>query len=283
MVLESIVNPFEAEKKPLELFLFGFLYASVGLLLSVWVFREYAGLVMVFLTVMASLPLFYKTMFYEEKKHNIFKQEFWLLKSHSSAISFFVMIFLGFVAAFVFWYVILPSGLTETIFSVQTNTINNINQQISGNATQLTLFSRIFLNNTKVLVFCILFSFIFGSGAIFILTWNASVIGVAMGNFIKNKIGFYAAATGSATLGNYFQATSLSLLRYMVHGIPEITAYFVAGLAGGILSVSIIKKEFGTSNFEKVILDVSNLLIISISILFLAAVLETYLTPFLLR
>ena len=124
-----------------------------------------------------------------------------------------------------------------------------------------------------------MFSFIFGSGAIFIITWNASVIGTAMGNFIRTKLSAYASATGLVSVGDYLQAASLSLLRYFIHGIPEITAYFVAGLAGGILSVSIIKKEFGTKSFEKIILDVSTLLIIAILLIFVGALLEAYVTP----
>ena len=37
------------------------------------------------------------------------------------------------------------------------------------------------------MAFCLLFSLIYGSGAIFILTWNASVLGTAIGNYIKSK------------------------------------------------------------------------------------------------
>jgi uncharacterized membrane protein SpoIIM required for sporulation len=38
----------------------------------------------------------------------------------------------------------------------------------------------IFTNNMYVLIFTLVFSLLFGAGVIFILAWNASVIGAAM-------------------------------------------------------------------------------------------------------
>ena len=131
----------------------------------------------------------------------------------------------------------------------------------------------------KVMIFCILFSFLYGSGAIFILTWNASVIGAAVGNFIRNHVSTFAETAGMSGFATYMHAGSLSLLRYSIHGIPEIAAYFIAGLAGGILSVAIIRHDFGTSKFEQVLLDVSDLILIGIFVLFAAAMLEVYVTP----
>jgi hypothetical protein len=36
-------------------------------------------------------------------------------------------------------------------------------------------------------------------------------------------------------MSHYFSHISYGLLMYALHGIPEILAYFVAGLAGGII------------------------------------------------
>ncbi len=261
------------------LVLLGFLYASLGLFLSLWIFEEQASIVMVFLTVMAALPLMYQTLRYEEEKDLTVDKERTLLKEHSKAITFFLALFLGFVIGYSFWYVALPGVMSEKLFTTQTHTISNLNQQVTGGAIQIGVMNKIFLNNVKVLIFCILFSFIYGSGAIFILSWNASVIGAAVGNFIKSHMSTAAGSAGLAKVAEYFHGGSLSVLRYAIHGIPEIAAYFVAGLAGGILSVSIIRHDFGTSNFEKVLLDASDLILISIFILFVAAILEVFVTP----
>ena len=63
------------------------------------------------------------------------------------------------------------------------------------------------------------------------------------------------------------------------HGIPEIFAYFIGGLAGSIISVAVIREKFGTKNFEKVVLDSSDLVLIAVLILILAAFIEVFITP----
>ena len=279
MVLESIVNPWKAERKPWELFFLGMVYSSIALFLSLLVFEEYASLVMIFLTSLAAVPLLYRTIKFEESKHLTTKNEFSLLVEHAKAIKFLLYLFLGAAAAYAFWYTFLPSDISTNLFSTQTTTISTLNQKIIGNVAKLDILSKIFLNNIKVLIFCILFSFLYGSGGIFILMWNASVIGVALGNFFRSRIAEAVSAVGFSQVASYFYITSLSILRYAIHGIPEIVAYIVAGLAGGIISVAVIRHDFGTKNFEKILLDASNLILIAIFILFVAGLLEVFVTP----
>ncbi|MEE9525071.1 MAG: stage II sporulation protein M [Candidatus Woesearchaeota archaeon] len=276
MVLESIVNPLKAERTPWNMFFIGAMYSTIALFLSNWIFSEYASLIMVFLTTMACIPLLYKTMKFEEEKPETLaiKKEKGLLKEHSKAISFLMFLFLGITAGLVLWYVLLPSGFVQNSFRSQTLTIQSINVRIQGDFLNIRTLTNILLNNLKVLIFCILFSFLYGAGAIFILTWNASVIATAIGNFIRSNIVAKAGATA-----NYFQIVSLAILRYMIHGIPEIIAYIVGGLAGGIISVAVIKERFGTKKFEKIVLDSSDLILIAVLILILAALIEVYITP----
>jgi uncharacterized membrane protein SpoIIM required for sporulation len=105
------------------------------------------------------------------------------------------------------------------------------------------------------------------------------VIGVAIGNFFRTHFSAYATAAGLVKLAGYLHIGSLSLLRYALHGFPEILAYFVGGLAGGIISVAVIKHDFGTKTFEKILLDSSDLIIISLAMLLLAALIEVFVTP----
>ncbi len=282
MVLESLINPIKAERKPWELFFIGLFYSSIAILLSFWIFREYASLVMVFLTTMACVPLIYSVIKLEEKKDMVVNEENTLLKEHGKVISFLLFLFLGFTLSFSLWYTFLPSGLAQNAFSVQTQTIANINAGITGSFSQdFSVLTKIFFNNFKVLIFCVLFAFIYGVGAIFILTWNASVIGAAIGNFVRTGISTEASLLGLAGAANYFHIFSLGLLRYAVHGLPEIAAYFIAGLAGSIISIAVIRHDLGTKKYERIILDSSDLLIIAVVILFLAALLEVFVTPLL--
>jgi uncharacterized membrane protein SpoIIM required for sporulation len=282
MVLESIFNPPQAERHPLAVLGLGFLYGSLALFLSLWIFEEQTSMVMVFLATMAIVPLMWRTLKFEESKDMIIEGEKNLLKEHAKAMKLYLMLFLGISIAFTLWYVVLPAEITTMVFQVQTQTITNLNQHVTGNITYTSLLSKIFLNNVKVMIFCILFSLIYGSGAVFILTWNASVIGAAAGNFIITNVAPYADKTGVALVGGYFYASGMSIVRYAVHGIPEIFAYIVAGIAGGILSMAIIKHDFGSKKFEKVLLDVSDLVLLAVFILFVAAIVEVFVTPALL-
>ena len=280
MVLESLLFPITAEKKPWQMFFLGFLYASIGMFVALWIFRDQASLVMVFMITMAAIPIFYNTMKLEESKDLLIDTESHILREHNKAISFFMYMFVGMTFACALWYSVLPTELVNSIFDKQVGTIQAINNQVSGHVIQnLNIFSRIFFNNLKVLAFSILFSLVYGAGAIFILAWNSTVIGAAIGNFIRSNVSSYTSSLGLLQAGNYFHVVSIGLLKYSIHGIPEIAAYFYGGLAGGILSVAIIRKHFKTNKFPAIMVDFSELILIAIGFLVAAAFLEVYVTP----
>ena len=282
MVIESIVGPISASRRPWMMIFIGILYSSIGLFLANWVFSEYASIVMVFFTVLACAPLMYRAIKVEEKFDLTADDEKSMLLHHAKALSFMMYLFVGITIGFVFWYLILPSDMATASFSIQTDTINRINGYATGPAvSSFSVFSQILFNNLKVMIFCILFSLTYGLGAIFILVWNASVIAAAIGNFIREQMSGYATSLGLATIGAYLHVTSFGFLRYAIHGIPEILAYFMAGLAGGIISVAIIRHDFGTKKFERIIIDSSDLLILAIVILVIAAGIEAFITPLL--
>ncbi len=280
MVLESLLNPFNAESSPRKVVLLGFLYCSVAILLSLWIFKSQSSLILVFLTAMAALPLIYNTIKMEEGKDLYLKGEKALLKEHGKALSCFINLFIGITVAVFVWYVLVSPATVDVLFKTQTDTITAINGRVTGAAgSQWNIFSKIFFNNMKVLIFCVLFSFLYGSGAIFILTWNASVIGTAIGNFIRTNLASYSNLVGWDKTAHYFQVISIGLFKYVIHGVPEILGYFTAALAGGIISVAVIKHDFSTRKFEHILLDSADLMLLSIFIILVAALLEVYVTP----
>jgi uncharacterized membrane protein SpoIIM required for sporulation len=281
MVVESILNAVKAEKKPWMLIVLGFVYCSLGIALAMWTFRDQASMVFIFFTVMASLPLMYNIIKAEEKKDVSDFHEVALLKEHGKALTAFMALFFGITLAVAFWYSVLPAGDVGELFSSQINTFNAINGRVTGytGVEGLSNFSRIFFNNIKVLIFCILFSFLYGAGAIFILTWNASVIGTAIGNFIRSSLATAAQNVGMEQVGHYLGVISYGLFRYMIHGIPEILSYFAAGLAGGIVSIAVIRHDFQGRKFEHIVLDAADLLLVAIALVFVAGVLEVWVTP----
>ncbi|MFT4297691.1 MAG: stage II sporulation protein M [Candidatus Woesearchaeota archaeon] len=281
MVFESILTPQIAEKKPWIVFFLGLIFSSVAVVLSNYIFPSDPSLSIVFLTTLFFIPLFYFTMIYEEEKdldENV--TETTLLKQHSKAVVFFSFLFLGMTLGFMFWSISSPvtsyfNVNPELTFRVQANTIAEINPGTGKVIASMGFFMDILVNNLFVLIFCVLFSLVYGAGAIFILTWNASVIGLALGRYFLR---IAAASTGAAGIV-YFRAATCSFTRYLIHGIPEIAGYFVAGLAGGIISVAIIRHDIGTDKFEKILIDATILLIIAVGIIIISALIEVFITP----
>jgi uncharacterized membrane protein SpoIIM required for sporulation len=281
-----IVRPRSAERQPWHMFIVGLVYASVSLLLVSFVFyndsvlSKYSGILVVTFTVICSLPFMYYIIKLEENKEVEIKDNGRLLKEHSKAIRSLMWLFLGFVVAFSIWYMVLP-GYTPKNFNAQIEVFCSINSPanyegclgqhgivltgdaITAGASKTGMLFGIFSNNIYVLIFTILFSLAFGAGAIFILAWNASVIAAAIGIFTKSDL----------------LKLPLGLGRYMIHGVPEIAAYFIGALAGGIISVAVIRKDLQGERMWKILQDSLLLIIIAIVILIVAAIIEVYVTP----
>lgn len=277
-----LISPRKAERQPWELFFVGAFYASISIILVNWIFgndvvlSQYSGILVVTFTVMFSMPFMYYIIKLEEERVTQHIGMFKLLKGHRKALWAFLWLFVGFVVAFSFWYALLPS--TES-FRVQIETYCLINRpgnfdecvsQYGIQGTSTTVFATnterlflIFTNNIYVLLFTLVFSLIFGAGVIFILAWNASVIAAAIGIFTKSNLA----------------SLPFGLFRYMVHGLPEIASYFIAALAGGIVSIAVIKRDIGSDKFWEILQDSLNLVILAVVVLFVAAIMEVFLTP----
>jgi uncharacterized membrane protein SpoIIM required for sporulation len=65
----------------------------------------------------------------------------------------------------------------------------------------------------------------------------------------------------------------------MIHGIPEILAYFIGGLAAGIVSIAVIRHDFKSDKFRHILLDSADLILLSLGVLIVAALIEVFITP----
>jgi uncharacterized membrane protein SpoIIM required for sporulation len=266
------------------LLLWGVVYGLLGGLIADWLFPgSMASMVMVALAAIAGIPLFFNTIKYEEEKDLEIESEQTLLKEHGKAVVVLMMLFIGMTIGMTLLYVVLPAEQAGTLFADQIETYQNINPartvtaQVTGYATSGSMFEKIFFNNLKVLLFCIVFSLLYGAGAMFVLSWNASVIALAMGNIIRTNL---ATLTGTGGIAEYFHIVALKGFgRYFIHGFFEIAAYVIAALAGGIISVAIIKRHFEKRKAEHIILDTSDLLLASFVVLLFAAIVEVWITP----
>jgi uncharacterized membrane protein SpoIIM required for sporulation len=283
MVLEMLINPKKAEHSPWELFFIGLVYSSVSIFLGLYIFKQYVGIVMVFLTTLACTYLIQGTLRREEKRDVMSQEthELDLIKEHGPALSYFMFLFLGFVVSFSIWYIVLPQNFSSQIFNIQEETIQCVNSAgVEGCLSATTAsFGKIFFNNIKVLLFVLVFAFFYGAGSVFILAWNATVVATAIGIFVRNALSTAAAGLGMVSIAHYFSSYSVGLLRYMTHGTFEILAYFIAALAGGIISVAVAKHSFASPMFRKVLWDSVDLIALSVGTIFFAAVIEVFITP----
>jgi len=282
-MLESIVNPRRLEKGPWKMLFIGIIYGSLSLLLVRWFFgsdvvlSQYSGMIVVTFSVMFALPFMYYIIKQEEEEDERVFGLFSVWKIHKDAVFGFMWLFLGLIIAFSFWYIVLQD---PTLFNAQIETYCRINSpgnldtcvsnyyfgqtgESTGAVTKQLRFLSIIENNIYVMIFTLILSLIFGAGAIFVLAWNASVISAAIGIFTQQRV----------------SEIPLGLARYMIHGFPEIAAYFITALAGGIFGVGIIRNGVRSKRFLHVVENVVILLFIAIIILILAAILEVWFTP----
>jgi uncharacterized membrane protein SpoIIM required for sporulation len=284
-MLEMLINPRVAEKQPWKMFFIGLIYASLSLVLTKWFFSndavlsQFSGMIVVTFCVMFSLPFMYYMIKQEEEEDEQIEGFFRVWHEHSDAIYAFMWLFLGFIIAFSFWHIILND---PNLFNAQIETYCRINSlgnfedcinkytfveglNPTGAVTREMRFLSILENNVYVMIFTLIFSLIFGAGAIFVLAWNASIIATAIRIFAESKI----------------SGIPIGIARYMIHGFPEIAAYFITALAGGILGVGFLRNGIRNPRFLRVIENTVILLFIAILILIFAAVIEVYLTPLL--
>lgn len=253
-----------AERHPFGLFLWGFIYASLSLLISLWLLPENASMIMIFFTLISCMYVVQKILIHEELYEKNLFSEFKILKKHGKALTCFLALFIGFLLAFSFWSAVLPEHLFNVAFKEQTRTIEGIRAITGNSVSSQPIFGLIFVNNIKVVLLSLIFAVFYGAGSIFILAWNSSVMGAVIGSILRSL--------DSVLL------LPVAFVKYLLHGVPEMLAYLTAALAGGIMFITFMKGDFEKEQLKRTSLDVFVLLVISFALLFVAAIIEVYIS-----
>ncbi len=292
MVLESLFNSEDIAREPFKLLLVGFLLSGAAMFTSHLIFMEHTSVLSVAFITIGLTPLIHA--FYTRLEAQETKIGKTFMERHMGLIKIYSWIFIGIILSYGLWFTVLPEKHTDTcfgsncfhlptkseVFSEQTKTlegIKNLKNRITGQATLpeiahecasiiadicLSGFSFILhfilVNNLNVLILAALFSFLYGAGALFLISWNASVLGTLLGQNIlaENHFGF---------------------LGLLPHGIPELLGYFFAAIGGGILSVAIVKRNRSKNEFKIVAIDAFILFVLAIVSLVVGAIIEAYL------
>lgn len=258
MVLESLFSARKIESKPADMLVLTVLVSLASIALAYLVFPEYAGVVFPLLITVGMAPIFNRIFSYEEKEERKAGKE-GFLKRHEEIILLFSLFFIGVFVSIFFITLLLPEEFSA-IIKPQLDAIISV-RPVTGAAVSNAPIGTILFNNVKIILLSFVASVVFGVGSIWILAWNASVLGVYFASFLKKEM-FYQFAAGSADL--------------LPHVPLEFLAFFLGGIAGGFVSVAIVKERRNMKAFLHVFKESMLLLAFAIVVVFVAAFLEVY-------
>jgi len=270
-------------KHPLFMLLITILVSISSYIVSYALFPSHATVLAAAFITLGLVPIVHRVLIKEEEEEAHTKRSFTtFFARHFNIIMIFIWIFVGVIISTAFVYALSPTEIRAELFSEQIEFFcfasgdcsNNTPFSISGQASSIlfdacfntgtsslvTCFEGIFWNNFGVLVFTVILSLLYGAGAIFIVTWNASILGVFFGEMLL---------VGSVEKGlGLFQGLLLG------HGPPELLGYVFAALAGAILSVMVAKSKLEPHEVSIIIKDVLFLTALAIFSVFYGAVTE---------
>ena len=172
------------------------------------------------------------------------------------------MIYLSFFLGVTIGYIISACLLPANYFQIQEEVILSIRGSITGDLLNTSFLHAIISNNLWVFFLTFAISFLFSAGMIFILVWNASVLGVFLAKASENIMHFHLLA-----------------ISYLPHGLLEITSYILAGISGALISYQfdyyfVRKEKYDLEPVLRAVKDSLVLITIGLFCLFLAGVIE---------
>ncbi len=285
MVLESIIGEKNIRKQPFLILIITFLVSIGSIIFAQAIFPKHASILSIAFITIALVPMLHNIFAKEEYDEVLQRKSFTtFFARHFNLIMLYVWVFIGIILAFSVAYVAAPADVKPLLFEEQINSFcyisgqgncqNGVPFSLSGkalspafdacqNAQISNVFSctaYIFENNAGVLIFTILLSLLYGAGAIFIIAWNASILGLFFGEMIL--------------AGQHIKWIGLLQGMLIGHGPPELLGYVFGALAGAILSVMVSKGVFLKHEFSIVLKDVLFLTLLAIFSVFYGAVVE---------
>lgn len=268
MVLESFVKPRDVYSSPWKMIVLSFIFVSIALFAA-----DYVGIqksvIAITLVCLPAVPFVWKLFEFEEDntERNI-ASGLRSVTNHLPGLLVMVNFFLGMLIGFAVWNVVLPVEKSSELFSVQLNELSAIKASFTGNVVAsspaVLMFEKIFFHNFGVLALILLFSVIYGAGAVLVLTWNASVIATFLVQNAKQYL-----ATGGLAVG-----LSAGFLGILPHGTFELLAYLLAAIAGGVVSFA-LTREVKSNKTLSVLFDCAKLAAWSIILLSIGALIES--------
>ncbi len=254
MVLESLFSTNKIESRPADMLILSIIVSFASLILSYFVFPEYTGVIFPLLVTVGMAPAFYRILAYDEKTEEEqakgkIRESFF--QRHGKTIWLFSLFFIGVFLVTFSASLLMAEKDAAFFFKPQIDSII-FAKSASGNMLSQNIFGTIFLNNMKIILFAFVLSLVLSTGALWILGWNASVLGIYFAGLLKKGL---FAEFASSTLGIF------------PHAPLELAGYFLAGIAGGILSAGLIREKHNFRGKEFMLVFRDSLLLLSIAVL----------------
>jgi len=275
MVLEHIIPEHWLEKRAWTAFFLGGFYSILGITIARFLFGADPALPAVAFTSLFILPELYTLFQIEERQQVRDKRSdvkaFW--RDNGDFFRVFLLLFLGILVVYSLAAILLPSFAVNSLFREQLAMRSLPGFGAAGLATGGAiqadgLFMRLLTNNALVLVAVFVVALLAGDGAIFLLTWNASVWGTIFGVTARNA--------AYATQGDPFTYFMKILFTVTPHVLIEASAYILAAMAGGLISRAIIREGFGSKRFVEALQDNATIIGLAIVCLFVGVAVETF-------
>jgi len=272
MVLEQFFKASWLEKKPAISLLLGFVFVFIGLITSLIFFRNDISIALLFLVTLLLVPSLMKLIDLEEKMESKFGIKHFF-KNHKPILMIYLFLFLGIFAG----YLVIGFGAGDNLDYISEEQMKVLDGGLT--AEEMVDFSfdeklsnafGIFSSNLLVVLIFFILSVFYGAGGIFLVVWNASIFSTFIVMTINNLSRGVPHALG--LLG-----------AFSLHLIPEVFAFLVAAIAGGVLSRALIKERWKGKHLSNVIKDAVVLLLISLGVLMIAALLEAFVSTGLMR
>ncbi len=246
MVVENIIKPEWVWREPLYAAFLGFCLSMIGTSVGLFVFTEDASLAGVLFTTIAGVAFLNRIII------AVPGNSFW--ERNQKLILIYGLFFLGVTLSYIFWYLILPQAASQFFFSKQIKVLSQPFSALAGFFSfPRATFIAIIANNLKIVMFVLILSLIYGSGAVMIITWNASVLGVFIASFGKFT----------------------TFLAFVPHTSLEFLAFFAAAVAGTLIAITFDRVKMGTADWNRIISDASMLFILAVVFIALGAIIET--------
>lgn len=267
MVLESLIDVSGLLKHPVKMIVASFGISLICSFIAYFIFPSFSGVISPLLITVAMAPVMYglfsaEEQIEEKQARMMINQS--LLDRYDELIKIFAWFFIGNMLAILLMVAVLPTETTSVIFSQQVSeieAITNLANSVTGQAISGEFLPIIIINNLKVMAFSFVLAFLIETGGLFILSWNASILGVYFGDFIRQ-----------GTQSQFLMVT----IGILPHAIIEILAYFLAGIAGGVLSLGLVKTSPGSKEFKLIFNDSFKLLAAAFLLVVIGGFVEVY-------